>query len=349
MPQLNFTMQHQLQDNWCWAATSASTSLFYDHSTPWTQCKVANSALTRNDCCLNLNPNPCDVPWYLDKALSVTGNFASYLPNALSINDISTQIDAGTVIGVRVGWSNGDGHFVVIYGYDASNPDPFVYIADPIYPTSYLELSTFTSEYQGTGTWTDTYYTKSTAAGGMIQFSQIQDHLTSRANQVRLAISKAQKTPTAALVYPHDIYLVDYTSLLNDQPVLKKTGYRVMDNEEQSRLIYDFSSSAVDAKLHRIVNDRNYIDHYAAEVEKLVQDQATIPKNVSLSLVKCPELKIEALWLHASENPQQGNYIPVISPSFLTHDSVYDAASFLSRLIAAAKEKKPATDHLIGG
>ena len=349
MPQLTFTMQHQLPCNWCWAATSASVSFFYSNINPWTQCKVACSAITRNDCCLNTSPNPCNVPWYLDKALTVTSNFANYVGNALLINNISPQIDAGEIIGVRIGWANGDGHFVAIYGYEAGNPDPYVYIADPIYGTSYLDLSTFTTDYQGAGTWTDTYYTKSNAAGGMIQFSKIQGQLTERANKTRLSIINPEQTPTPSLVYPHDIYVIDYSSLLNGQPVLKKTGYRVMDREEQGRLIYDFSSAKPDAKLHRVINDSRYIDHYAAQIEKIIYEQTTIPNSLTLSLVKSPELKMEALWLHSSDNPQEGSYIPVISPSFLTRDGLYDAPAFLSSLIAAAKEKKPNTDRLIGG
>ena len=183
----------------------------------------------------------------------------------------------------------------------------------------------------------------------MIQFAQIQDHLTEQANKTRLSIINSGKTPMPSLAYPHDVYLIDYLSLLNGQPLLRKSGYRVMDKEEQNRLIYDFSSAKPDAKLHRVVNDSRYIGHYAAQIEKIIHEQTTIPNDLSLSLVKSPELKLEALWLHSSDNPQEGSYIPVISPSFLTRDTRYDGPAFLSSLMAAAREKKPNTDRLIGG
>ena len=46
---LKFTMQQQEQTNWCWAAASTSVSHFYDSSSAWTQCKVANTQLGRMD------------------------------------------------------------------------------------------------------------------------------------------------------------------------------------------------------------------------------------------------------------------------------------------------------------
>jgi hypothetical protein len=40
---LDFTMQHQQQTNWCWAAVSTSVALFYDPVSTWTQCAVASA------------------------------------------------------------------------------------------------------------------------------------------------------------------------------------------------------------------------------------------------------------------------------------------------------------------
>lgn len=40
---LNFAMQHQAQDQWCWAATSVSIAAFYEPNTSWTQCSMTNA------------------------------------------------------------------------------------------------------------------------------------------------------------------------------------------------------------------------------------------------------------------------------------------------------------------
>src|SRR4051794_1237702 len=65
----SFNMQHQVQDQWCWAATAASVSLFYNRTSTWTQCLVA-AQIMGTTCCVALAP--CNKPWYLNDALSVT-------------------------------------------------------------------------------------------------------------------------------------------------------------------------------------------------------------------------------------------------------------------------------------
>jgi hypothetical protein len=74
---LNFNMQPQTQSNWCWAATSTSVSHYYSWFSPWTQCKVANGELGYSNCCNSPVPSPCNVSWYLDRALTRTENFVS--------------------------------------------------------------------------------------------------------------------------------------------------------------------------------------------------------------------------------------------------------------------------------
>jgi hypothetical protein len=73
---LNVSVTPQQQTNWCWAAVSTSVSHFYSSASGWSQCTVANAALPRTDCCGVGAPDPlrCNRPWYLDKALHVTGN-----------------------------------------------------------------------------------------------------------------------------------------------------------------------------------------------------------------------------------------------------------------------------------
>jgi hypothetical protein len=75
--QLSFDMQMQTQSNWCWAATATSVSRFYWFLSTWTQCQVANAELERSDCCNSNVPGACNVPWFLDRALTRTNNFVS--------------------------------------------------------------------------------------------------------------------------------------------------------------------------------------------------------------------------------------------------------------------------------
>jgi hypothetical protein len=153
---LAFDMQAQLQTQWCWSAVSTSASRFYDAASSWTQCTVVNAELSQATCCADGSTSQCNQPWYLDRALTRTGNLASWASGTVPISTIRAQIDAGRPLGARIGWSGGGGHFVVISGCldDATR---MLEIRDPIYGTSEISIAAFASSYQGTGSWTHTY------------------------------------------------------------------------------------------------------------------------------------------------------------------------------------------------
>jgi hypothetical protein len=158
---LAFTMQAQLESQWCWAACSASVSLFYDSASGWTQCSVVNAELGQSTCCQNGSTSQCNQPWYLDLALARTGNLASWLGGTGTIAQIRNEIRNRRPLGARIGWSGGGGHFVMIAGYRSCDPDEYIDVRDPIYGSSDIPRATFASSYQGTGAWTHTYYTES--------------------------------------------------------------------------------------------------------------------------------------------------------------------------------------------
>src|SRR6476659_703542 len=156
---LFFNMQMQTQSNWCWAATSTSVSHYYWFLSTWTQCGVANAELGRGDCCASPAPSPCNVPWYLDRALTRTNNCVS-ITGTVAFATVQAEIDAGRPVGARIGWSGGGGHFVCIYGYSTFLGLQYFDIDDPIYGKSHLSVPDFSNNYQGSGSWTHTYFTK---------------------------------------------------------------------------------------------------------------------------------------------------------------------------------------------
>jgi len=157
---LRFTMQSQLQSNWCWAATSTSTSLFYNPRSTWTQCKVVNAELNQTSCCKKGNSSQCNVPWYLDRALTRTANFGSMIAGPLSLKALRKEIEAKRPVGVRIGWKAGGGHFVVIDGISDRGKEETISVRDPIYGSSSYSFTAFSKSYQGTGQWTHTYKTQ---------------------------------------------------------------------------------------------------------------------------------------------------------------------------------------------
>lgn len=151
---LPFSMQTQQQTNWCWAATSTSVSLFYSAASAWTQCSVATQCLG-GACCTQ--PGPCNTVYYLDQALSATGNLASTALGALAFASIKTEIDNGRPPCCHISWSGGGGHFNTIHGYDDATND--VDVADPFYGAQTLPYATFVNSYRGVGVWDYSYLT----------------------------------------------------------------------------------------------------------------------------------------------------------------------------------------------
>jgi hypothetical protein len=158
---LGFAMQHQQQTNWCWAATSVSVAAFYDPATGWTQCSMVNAELGRNDCCGAGAGGPCNQPWYLDSALQRAGRLNQFVTGALSTVQVGAEMAGSTPVGVRTGWAGGGGHVLVVRGRFRSNEIEYVSVADPWYGDSDVSYSSFLNQYQGSGTWTHTYKTRS--------------------------------------------------------------------------------------------------------------------------------------------------------------------------------------------
>jgi hypothetical protein len=154
---LNFMMEPQQQTNWCWAAVSKSVAAYYDPATTWTQCTIADGEKGRTDCCTNGSSAACNAYGTLDTSLQRVGHLDRMLRRTVSFGDIDAAMTLGRPVGVRVAWSGGGAHFLAIIGSLAGS---FFAVDDPIYGKSDVAENAFTTMYQGSGSWTHTYYTR---------------------------------------------------------------------------------------------------------------------------------------------------------------------------------------------
>ncbi len=154
---LGFTMQHQEQTQWCWAAVSTSVNLYYHPASGQTQCAVANTAMGQTTCCQDGSTPQCNQPWFLDQALQIVGNLKSWSPGKAALAKVKAQIGQCRPLCLRIGWNGGGGHFVAVYGYSGQRLN----IGDPWYGNSVVTYGPFPNTYQGGGAWTDSYTTKS--------------------------------------------------------------------------------------------------------------------------------------------------------------------------------------------
>ena len=154
---LRFAMQKQEQGNWCWAATSVSVARFYGNTT-WTQCAMANAELSRTDCCGSGAAGACNVYGTLDTSLNRTGHFVSINGGTATFDQVEQQMVANRPLGIRIAWSGGGAHFVAATG---TEDDGSVWVSDCGSGTvSLVAYDTLRTTYNGSGSWTHTYYTK---------------------------------------------------------------------------------------------------------------------------------------------------------------------------------------------
>lgn len=154
--------QHQLQDEWCWSATTVSITKFYDPASSWTQCLLVNKAFGQSTCCQNGSSSACNQPWYPDKALTITDHLASTAGGVASLATVKSQINGGHPISIAIYWNGGGGHNPAIAGYNVANPAaPTIDIQDPWYgPTVNQDYNTFPGTYNGGASWGMNYFTK---------------------------------------------------------------------------------------------------------------------------------------------------------------------------------------------
>lgn len=152
-----FNMQHQLEDNWCWAAVSTSVDHFYNPSSTVTQCQVVNAQLGRSDCCSNGGSPACNQYGYLDKALTYVKRLDHVDSSTEPYATVVSQATQWHPLGIRVAWSGGGAHFIAATGYEQGQ---MVVIDDPIYGNSVVAYGALMGTYQGSGNWTHSYFTK---------------------------------------------------------------------------------------------------------------------------------------------------------------------------------------------
>jgi len=158
--QVSFTIEHQEQDRWCWAAVAVSVGRYYKRSKK-AQCELVSEQLNNVTCCgVNASSYACNQPNQLRPSLTSAGVDHRWAPGAAGVADIQNEINNNRLVCVRYQWSGGLGHFAVIEGC-AQVPPAWVAVGDPWFGWSELTLTDLANgNYMGPGgVWTDTYFT----------------------------------------------------------------------------------------------------------------------------------------------------------------------------------------------
>ena len=345
--QLSFSMQSQLGSNWCWAAASNSVSHFYWFLSTWTQCTIVNAELNRTDACNTPIVAGANVPWFLDKALDRTNNFVSINGGRATFSQIQAEIDAGRPMGTRIGWNGGGGHFMVIYGYSTWFGEEYVDIDDPIYGKSHLTLVDFSTNYQGSGTWTHYYITKSYRKWGWPDVV-VPEYLFKKiwhARQVMLLkgvadpehLEKFDDADQARFGLAHRVYALGLDKLLSHEAGdPEQVGLRVYETLRGSPVAFFDVDESGEGSVSAVSKSRAHLDAFTAAVaaaERLLPQDGD--EKAETRLLRVPALNFEALWvLSGSGEPL---ILPLLGVGGLEPGHSYPLDAALEMLREAAR------------
>ncbi len=345
LKQLPFNMQPQTQSNWCWAATANSVSHYFWRWSTWSQCRIANAELGRTDACHSPVPSDANVPWYLDRALTRTRNFVS-IQGAVGFEQVRSEINAGRPVGARIGWSGGGGHFMVIYGYSTIAGGEYFDIDDPIYGKSHIPVSEFSSSYQGTGSWTHTYFMKSYFKLPF-DFPIPPERILRRIWELRPLLklkgdlASDERDPgddqDASVGLAQRIYAIGLDALLHASDVTAEAvGLRIYEMAgDVPRAFFDISEDG-EARLLQMSAAKIHLDAFArglaVALTLVKEDQAA-----ELRLFRVPALNFEALWVTSAGDNAIDMLVPLRSVGRLAPHQPAPLADALVMLREAAR------------
>jgi hypothetical protein len=351
---LDFTMQAQTEDNWCWAAAAASVSHFYRSNSPWTQCLVANAELEQTNCCDAPAPGPCDVPWFLDRALARTENFVRFVYGTVDTETIRAELQAGRVVGARIGWNGGGGHFVMIYGISTVAGLEYLDIDDPIYEKSHITVEVFTNSYQGNGSWTHTYFTKRAPLMLKIKPFLLQEVFVRPIWEARALLQlkheglrQVQSARDLAVTLPHYIYTLGLDAIVQDRPPGAPTALRALEVQgNRAQAFFDLTPDERFPQVRQMSGPSPYLERLNRAIGVAARHANAIEPEAELRVIQVPALHLEALWLHY-DDAAQDVFIPVRTPRAFQEFQVYSAADFQAAMKSAIAARPP-QDDLMG-
>lgn len=354
---LPFTMQPQTQTNWCWAATAVSISKFYSSLSPWTQCKVAGAELSLT-CCTSPVPSPCNVPWYLDRALTRTQNFVSIQSGTISWSRIKQELNNGLIIGTRIGWTGGGGHFMGIHGVSKILSTEYLHIDDPISGKSVLTYNQFATNYQGYGSWTHTYFTKKQFYFMWFKDLIFQKELLNPIPELRPLIdiydkdAKIKQHDTdGQFNIPHHTYLMGLNEINERESLPEKPGsLRVIEVRDNKPLaLFEVTLNDKNPELMQMQVSPAYFQQFDEGLSKLKAAAESRKELGEIRSIKVPALNIEALWLNY-ESKGDDLIVPLKrfeNDSSIDWNKTYTEREFMAVLRELAK-KINLQDDLLG-
>lgn len=210
---------------------------------------------------------------------------------------------------------------MVIYGYSMIGGAEYFDIDDPIYGKSHIPVSEFTSSYQGSGSWTHTYFLKSYFRMPFDLYIP-SDLVLRRIRELRpllklkgdiIVADPRDNTDeqTASIGIAQRIYALGLDALLGTEDLqAEPVGLRVYELDgEVPRAFFDLSEDD-EARLLQMSASKLHLEPFAralAVALSLVKEDDVR----ELRLFRVPALNFEALWISSPDTQEPDLLLPL--------------------------------------
>lgn len=198
---------------------------------------------------------------------------------------------------------------MAIYGYtQVLGVLDYFDIDDPIYGKSHIAVSDFTNNYQGSGSWTHTYFTKSYIGFMILNPLLLPDEILQHIWEVRpllgvkagLPPGEISNTEGRTLGLAHPIFTLTLQDLTTERGEPAQTGVRVLEfKDETPQAFYDLGNAQTGA-----VQQMSAASPYLQLLPRALATVSGLQRGETrydLRLLRVPALNFEAVWLHAGD------------------------------------------------
>ncbi|MEX2551826.1 MAG: hypothetical protein WD627_02325 [Actinomycetota bacterium] len=242
---------------------------------------------------------------------------------AASFATVRDELKKGKVVCARIGWSGGGGHFMAIDGCSTVGGAQFFEIDDPIYGQQTVSVDTFTNSYQGSGSWTHTYFTKSGIVLKIKPFL-IKEPILRKIWEIRplLALKSnpdgdfspeaMARMADASLASPHLVFTMGLDAVADgQQPPADPTSMRVMAVENSDPVeLFDLTTDQDDPQIRQVAGKNPFLGSLARGFQQAAEVAEDQESDAELRVLQIPGLYLDAVWLHY-DNEELDVAIPV--------------------------------------
>jgi hypothetical protein len=146
----------QAQSNWCWAACAQMVLRFYGNDTVQ-QLDIA-SRFFGPESCADPGSDLCNSAAqvdYLALVYSQWGRKVAYTPDKVSFDILQSEINANRPVEIGFQGDDGNGHQVLVCGYNFDSTGPYLLVNDPLWGSGAVYYDNIVVAYgQGSWQWT---------------------------------------------------------------------------------------------------------------------------------------------------------------------------------------------------